>query len=52
VQDPFTPNNQFEVPHPGQRFVAVEVEVHTTSDERVPMSTLLGAAIMESQNRP
>lgn len=52
VQDPYAPTNQFETPQPGQRFVAVEVEVRNTGDERLAMSTLLGAEVTDSQNRP
>lgn len=52
VQDPFTPTNQFESPRAGHRFVAVEVEVRNTGTERAPMSTLLGAEVTDSMNRP
>src|SRR5690606_17373878 len=52
VQDPYTPSNQFETPQPGHRFVAVEVEVRNTADDARTISTLLGAEVTDSMNRP
>ena len=52
VQDPYAPSNQFETPQPGHRFVAVEVEVRNTADDARTISTLLGAEVTDSMNRP
>lgn len=52
VQDPFVPTNEFETPPAGQRFVAVELTLTNTSDERLPLSTLLGFELKDSQDRP
>ena len=52
VQDPYTPSNQFETPQPGHRYVAVEVELRNTADDTRTISTLLGAEVTDSMNRP
>jgi hypothetical protein len=51
VEDPYVPSNEFERPSEGHRYVAVEVEVSNSSDEAQPMSTLLGAEVMDSASR-
>lgn len=52
VQDPFVPTNEFETPPDGQRFVAVEMTFTNTTDDNVPLSTLLGFELKDSENRP
>jgi hypothetical protein len=52
VKDPYTPTNQFETPRPGNRYVAVEMEAKNTSGSNKTLSTLLGAEVTDSLNRP
>jgi len=52
VQDPYVPTNEFETPQPGHRYVAVEVELRNTSDGMQTFSSLLGAEVTDSMNRP
>lgn len=52
VEDPLVPTNEFESASAGNRLVAVEVEVTNTGDERQTISTLMGAELIDSQNRP
>jgi hypothetical protein len=51
VEDPFVPTNEFETPAAGQRLVAVEMTFANTSDENLPLSTLLGFEVKDSENR-
>jgi hypothetical protein len=52
VTDPWVSTNEFDTPQPGNRFVAVEVEVKNTDDEMDIVSTLLDAEVTDSMNRP
>ena len=52
VVDPYVSTNELETPQPGHRFVAVEVELRNTSDEVQTFSSLLGAEVTDSLNRP
>ena len=52
VVDPYVSTNELETPQPGHRFVAVEVEVRNTADDARTISTLLGAEVTDSMNRP
>jgi hypothetical protein len=52
VTDPWTSTNQFDTPQAGNRFVAVEVEVTNTGAEVQTISSLLGAELTDSLNRP
>lgn len=52
VRDPYTSTNQFDTPDAGNRYVAVEVEVKNVGDDRQTISTLLGAELIDSLNRP
>lgn len=52
VTDPFVPSNQFEPQAPeGLRYVAVELTMTNTSDQPLPLSTLLGAEMTDSAGR-
>lgn len=51
VTDPFMPTSQFERPQTNNRYVAVEVEATNTGDDTETLSTLLGAEVIDSQNR-
>jgi hypothetical protein len=52
VEDPMTTSNEFDTPDEGNRFVGVEFEVKNVGDERQTLSTLLGAELLDSLNRP
>jgi hypothetical protein len=52
VQDPFEPTNEFETPQAGNRFVAVEAELTNGTDEPITWSSIMGAELTDSQNRP
>jgi hypothetical protein len=52
VQDPYESGNEFDVPQPGNRFVAAEVELTNDSDEPITWSSIMGAELTDSQNRP
>jgi hypothetical protein len=52
VQDPFEPTNEFETPQAGMRFVAVESELTNADDESITWSSLMGAELTDSENRP
>jgi hypothetical protein len=52
VQDPFEPTNEFETPQAGMRFVAVESELTNADDEPITWSSLMGAELTDSENRP
>ncbi|MGV2385748.1 MAG UNVERIFIED_CONTAM: DUF4352 domain-containing protein [Thermobifida fusca] len=51
VQDPYTSPNEFDTPDPGHRYVAVEVEVRNTTDDRRTFSTF-DAEVIDSMHRP
>lgn len=52
VEDPMVPANEFDTPSEGNRYVAVEIEAKNLSNERQTLSTLIGAEVMDSENRP
>lgn len=52
VQDPFEPTNEFETPQAGMRFVAVESELTNADDEPITWSSIMGAELTDSENRP
>ena len=52
VQDPYESGNEFDVPQPGNRFVAAEVELTNDTDEPITWSSIMGAELTDSLNRP
>lgn len=52
VEDPMNTGNEFDTPKAGNRFVGVEFEVKNVGSERQTLSTLLGAELIDSLNRP
>lgn len=51
VEDPWTPDNEFETPPTGQRFIGVEMTLVNTGDSTTTFSTLIGVEVVDSEGR-